>query len=160
MTTVTILADIHSLSDSQQKQLLALHYKFLNYQRMVLKVDHVVPNVTLAAIAAGNQCAVAFDDNQTVIGYCFFRANTVQIGLRCLFVSEAHRRKYVMTALLSAVSESANHESISATVFKDNYLGVQMFKALGFVDEERNGWLDFNLKVKAGITHPNALQSA
>lgn len=160
MTTVKILADSLSLTDSQQKQLLALHYKFLNYQRMVLKVDHAVPEVSVAALFAGNQCAVAFDDSEKVIGYCFYRAAGNQIGLRTLFVSEVARRKYVMTNILSAISESRTHESISVSVFKDNYLGVQLFKALGFVDEERNGWLDFKLKVKAGVTVPDALQSA
>ncbi|QXO09643.1 hypothetical protein pEaSNUABM11_00219 [Erwinia phage pEa_SNUABM_11] len=159
MITVKILADVLSLTDSQQKQLLALHYKYLNYQRMVLKVDHAVPEVSVAAVFAGNQCAVAFDEDK-VVGYCFFRGAGTQIGLRCLFVSEAYRRKYVMTNLLSAISESRQHESISASVFQENYLGVQLFKALGFVDQESNGWLDFKLKVKAGLRIPDALQSA
>jgi ribosomal protein S18 acetylase RimI-like enzyme len=160
MTIVKILSDNSSLTDSQQKQLLALHYKFLNYQRMVLKVDHAVPDVSIAAVFAGNQCAVAFDDEEKVIGYCFYRGAGNQIGLRCMFVSEAYRRKYVMTNLLSAISESRKHESISASVFENNYLGVQLFKALGFVDEERNGWLDFKLKVKAGVRASSTLQSA
>lgn len=148
MTDIHILTSTKSLSDSQQKQLLALNYKFLNYQRMILNTDCAIPDLTLDILFAGNRCAVALDSAQNPIGFCFYRVIKGIMKIRSLFVSEAHRRKYVMTNILSQLVDNEAHTQIVGCVYGQNYLGVQLFKAMGFNCKEDGEWMHIDLPVK------------
>ena len=154
MTVIKILSDAPSLSDSQKKQLLALHYKYLNYQRTVIKSDlAVAADLTVDRLFAGNKVAVAFD-NDTPVSYCIYRVIRGVMKIRCMFVAEAERRKHLMTKLFAAMQTAQPHDCVVADVFKENYLAVQLFSSLGFNSEEAAGYLKLSLEVTSDAMQP------
>lgn len=144
MTEIVILSSSSDFSEAAKKQLLALHYKFLNHQRNSLHIEKaVVPDLSVEKLMAGNRVAVAVEGGSPV-GYCLYRIIGGVLKIRTMFVSEAFRRRGFMTAMLNTLGVKEVFHCIHAGVFAKEEPAVTFFKAQGFnTTASRDGeWLE------------------
>ncbi|AFQ96659.1 putative ribosomal-protein-alanine acetyltransferase [Erwinia phage vB_EamM_Stratton] len=144
MTEIVILSSSSDFSEAAKKQLLALHYKFLNHQRNTLHIDKaVVPELSIEKLMAGNRVAVAMESGSPV-GYCLYRIIGGVLKIRTMFVSEAYRRRGFMTQILDALGSKETFHRIHAGVFAKEEPAVTFFKARDFncVPSRDGDWLE------------------
>lgn len=159
MIEAAILKDSTELTTDQQKQLLGLHYAFLNYQRSVLDVKIDVPDLAIATLFRGNRIAVALVAGR-VVGYCIYRVISGVLKLRTLFVAEEYRRSGKMTALIELISAREVYANAQLTVHQKCRPAYNFFTRLGYVASELDCWLNLFLDKHVSLTNNKTTQSA
>ncbi|QVW55282.1 hypothetical protein pEaSNUABM29_00242 [Erwinia phage pEa_SNUABM_29] len=145
MAEIVILSSASDLSDAQNKQLLALHYKFLNHQRNALHIERgEIPTLSIERLLAGNRAAVAMEGG-TPVGYVLYRVIGGVLKFRSMFVSEMARRRKVMTQLFDALKTREEFASAYGGIYAAQESGVAFFTARGFtkVVGSDGQWLEF-----------------
>lgn len=151
MAEIVILSSSSDLTDEQNKQLLGLHYKFLNHQRNALHIERgEIPMLSVERLLAGNRACVALEDG-TPVGYCLYRVIGGVLKIRSMFVTEMARRRKVMTRVFDALRTHENFDSAYGGIYASQESGVAFFTARGFnktIDKDGQ-WLEFTKLVSA-----------
>lgn len=140
MTEIVILDNASQLTEEQQKQLLNLHYSFLNFQRTALSADLPKPDLKVHTLFLGNKIGIAME-NDRPIGYCIYRIIAGVLKLRTLFVLESHRRTGIMTRLLDSVREVAVFWQAQLTIHKNCKAAHQFFEGRGYQSKVDGDWV-------------------
>lgn len=146
MTEIVIHDNALQLSTEQQKQLLNLHYSFLNYQRVVLNASFPVPELRIQQLFAGNRIGIALHNGQPV-GYCVYRIIAGVLKIRTLFVLESHRRDGLMTELLNNIRQNSVFWQASLVVHKNCKAAVNFFSNRGYRSRPDGEWVQMSFYV-------------
>ncbi|QVW56340.1 hypothetical protein pEaSNUABM6_00204 [Erwinia phage pEa_SNUABM_6] len=158
MIEAAILKDSTELTQDQQKQLLGLHYAFLNYQRTTLDVKLDVPELAISTLFRGNRIAVALVAGR-VIGYCIYRVISGVLKLRTLYVAEEYRRSGTMTALIELINSREVYANAQLTIHQKCRPAYNLFTRLGYVASELDGWLNLFFDKHASLANNKTTQS-
>ncbi|ANZ48496.1 acetyltransferase [Erwinia phage vB_EamM_Caitlin] len=146
MTEIVILDNASQLTSEQQKQLLNLHYSFLNYQRAVLEANHPIPELRVSQLFAGNRIGIAMRNGQPV-GYCVYRIVAGVLKIRTLFVLESYRRDGLMTELLNTIRKNATFWQATLTIHKNCKAAVSFFQNRGYQSHQDGEWMQMALYI-------------
>lgn len=155
MTEIVILDNASQLSEEQQKQLLNLHYSFLNFQRTALAADHPIPELCVRQLFAGNRIGVALH-NGTPVGYCVYRIIAGVLKIRTLFVVESHRRNGLMTDLLNMIRQNSTFWQALLVVHHNCKAAMSFFKNRGYQSTSQGEWI----QLAYFVTEENSEQPA
>ncbi|AWN08831.1 hypothetical protein MLDJOKPK_00248 [Salmonella phage SPAsTU] len=159
MAEIVILSSSSDLTDAQNKQLLALHYKFLNHQRNVLQIEKgEVPMLSIEKLLAGNRAAIALEGD-TPVGYCLYRVISGVLKFRSMYVSEMARRRKVMTQLFDVLKTREEFSSAYGGIYAAQESGVAFFTARGFnkTVSPDGQWLEFTKLVQTNVETADAV---
>ncbi|QVW28717.1 putative GNAT family N-acetyltransferase [Erwinia phage pEa_SNUABM_8] len=140
MTEIVILDNASELTSEQQKQVLNLHYSFLNYQRTALEANHPIPELRIGQLFAGNRIGLAMHNGQPV-GYCVYRIIAGVLKLRSIFVLESFRRNGLMTELLNTIRRNSTFWQACLVVHKNCKAAVQFFNDRGYKATPDGEWV-------------------
>ena len=146
MTEIVILDNASQLTSEQQKQLLNLHYSFLNYQRTVLQANFAVPTLRVEQLFAGNRIGIAMRNGQPV-GYCVYRIIAGVLKIRTLFVHESYRRDGLMTELLNNIRAVSTFWQATLTVHNQCKAAVRFFQNRGYQSQADGDWMQLALYI-------------
>ena len=156
MAEIVILSSSSDLTEAQNKQLLGLHYKFLNHQRTILHIEKgEIPNHTLEKLLAGNRACVALEGG-TPVGYCLYRVIAGVLKIRTMFVSEMARRRKTMTQIFDALEVNEQFTNAHGGIYACQEAGIAFFTARGFdkTVSTDGQWLEFTKQVPAEADEP------
>ncbi|QVW55749.1 hypothetical protein pEaSNUABM9_00168 [Erwinia phage pEa_SNUABM_9] len=139
MTEIVILDNASQLTSEQQKQVLKLHYSFLNYQRTALEANHPIPELRVEQLFAGNRIGLAMHNGQPV-AYCVYRIIGGILKIRSIFVMESFRRNGLMTDLLNNIRQNSTFWQACLTVHKNCKAAVSFFKGRGYKATDDGDW--------------------
>lgn len=154
MAEIVILSSTSDLTDAQNKQLLGLHYKFLNYQRAMLHIEKSeVPTLTLEKLLAGNRACVMLEGG-TPVGYCLYRIIGGVLKIRTMFVSEMARRRKAMTKIFDVLKVKEQFTSAHGGIYACQEAGVAFFTARGYTKtvSADGQWLEFKKQIRVEDT--------
>lgn len=143
MTEIVIFENASQLSEEQKKQVLKLHYTFLNYQRSVLNADHAIPTLRIEQLFAGNRICLAIH-NGTPVAYFLFRVIGGVLKIRSVFVMEAFRRNGIMTGIINKVQQNSPHWKEYLTIHKNCKAAISLFKERGFHISDDGDWVEMS----------------
>lgn len=142
---IYLLNALSKIGEEQAKDLLALHYRYLDHQATMLKIKTAVPKLNVRQLIEGN-CVVLIYIDDVAVGYCSYRNRNGVLKIRSLYVLPDYRQRGVMKEIFKAIAADEAFGEIAIGMYTKckeakEYFIRRGYKATYSHDRE---WVDFS----------------